>query len=65
MRPRCLALDYTWAVPHLPLDARTGTLEWHGDKGTPAMLSNHIRNQPEFSVSFQVSITASLGRSRA
>lgn len=44
LHPKSLAFDYPWAVPHLPIDERVGTVGWTGDKGTASMLWNYIRN---------------------
>jgi hypothetical protein len=43
--PRSLALDYNWAVPHLPIEKREGRFEWQGDSGDINLLRNHIGKQ--------------------
>jgi len=43
--PNSLVLNYPWAVPHLPLEQRTGDITPHPGEGSVQMFVSHITEQ--------------------
>jgi hypothetical protein len=43
--PDSMVLNYDWAIAHLPLDERKGSVDWKADHGSTRMLTKYIRDR--------------------